>query len=81
MSFITFELILIKIGFFMNFKSCSKIKPITLYRVFSPILEQLKKFIKNPIFIGMSSKFLYNISTCICIRKNYKNGEFSPSHF
>ena len=39
------------------------------------------KFVKNPILIGMSSNFLHNISTCICIRKNYKNGEFSPSHF
>ena len=25
--------------------------------------------------------FLNNISTCMCIRKHYKNGEFSPSHF
>ena len=45
------------------------------------IFEQIKKFIKNPILIRISSKFLHNISTCICIRKNYKNGEFSPSHF
>ena len=44
-------------------------------------LEQLKKFVKNPILIGISSNFLHNISTCICIRKNYKNGEFSPCHF
>ena len=22
-----------------------------------------------------------HICTCICIRKNYKNGEFSPIHF
>ena len=43
--------------------------------------EQLQKFIKNPILIGISSDFLHNISTCICIIKNYKNGEFSPSHF
>ena len=39
------------------------------------------KNIKNPILIGNSSKFLHNISACICIRKNYKNGEFSPTHF
>ena len=45
------------------------------------LLEQLYKFIKDPILIGISSNFLHNISTCICIRKNYKNGEFSPSHF
>ena len=40
--------------------------------VFGPILEQLQKFIKNLILIGISSNFLNNISTCICIRKNYK---------
>ena len=45
------------------------------------ILKQLQKFIKNPSLIGIRSNFLQNISTCICIRKNYKNGEFSPSHF
>ena len=26
-------------------------------------------------------KFLHNIRTCTCMRKNYKTGEFSPSHF
>ena len=45
------------------------------------LLEQLYKFIKNPILIRISSNFLHNISTCIRIRKNYKNGEFSSSHF
>ena len=44
-------------------------------------LEQLKKFVKNPILIRISSNFLHNISTCICIRKCNKNGEFSPCHF
>ena len=44
-------------------------------------LSNYKKFIKNPILIGISSNFLHNIRTCICIRKYYKNGEFSPSHF
>ena len=29
----------------------------------------------------MRSNFLHNIKTCMCIRKNYKNGGFSPSHF
>ena len=29
----------------------------------------------------MSSNFLHNISTCICIRKKYKNGEFSTFQF
>ena len=51
-----------------------EIWPMTMY-------YKLKKFIKNPILIGISSNFLHNTSTCICIRKNYKNGEFSPSHF
>ena len=46
-----------------------------------PIFEQLKIFLKNPILIGISSNLICNIRTCICIRKNYKNGEFSPSHF
>ena len=31
--------------------------------------------------VGISSKFLHIISTCICIRKNYKNGEFFTFHF
>ena len=35
-----------------------------------------QKFIKNPILIGISSKFLHNTSTCIYIRKCNKNGEF-----
>ena len=38
-------------------------------------------FLKNPNLIGISSKFLHNISTCICIRKNYKNGKLSPFDF
>ena len=44
-------------------------------------LSNFKKFIKNPILIGISSNFKHNISTCICIRKNYKNKESSPCHF
>ena len=48
---------------------------------FGRILEQLLKFIKNPILIGISSNLKNNIRTCICIRKNYENGEISPSHF
>ena len=39
------------------------------------------KIHKNPILIGISSNFLHTISTCICIRKCNKNGEFSPFHF
>ena len=33
--------------------------------VFGQIFEQLKKFIKNPILIEISSKLKCNISTCI----------------
>ena len=44
-------------------------------------LSNFKKFVKNRILIGISSNLINNIRTCICIRKNYKNGEFSPSHF
>ena len=40
-----------------------------------------KIFVKNPNLIGMSSKLLCNTNMCICIRKNYKNGKFSPFHF
>ena len=44
-------------------------------------LSNFKNSLKNPILIGISSNFLNNIRTCICIRKNYKNGEFSPCQF
>ena len=37
--------------------------------------------IKNPILIRISSNLIHNISTCICIRKCNKNGEFSTCHF
>ena len=60
-----------------------EIWPMTLYystRTLAQFLSNLK-FVKNPIFIGISSNFLHNISTCICIRKCNKNGEFSPSQF
>ena len=50
--------------------------PVLLYTEFGHIFEQIKKFIKNPILIGISSNYLHNISTCICIRKCNKNGEF-----
>ena len=46
-----------------------------------PDYEATSKIHKNLIMIRISSKFLHNLRTCICIRKNYKNGEFSPSHF
>ena len=62
----------------------AKIWPMTMYystRALTRFWSNFKKFVKNPILIGINSNFLHNISTCICIRKNYKNGEFSPSHF
>ena len=61
-----------------------EIWPMTLYYSTGSLARfwsNLKKFVKNPILIRISSNFLHNISTCICIRKNYKNGEFSPSDF
>ena len=39
----------------------------------------VKKILK--ILTGISSNFLHNISTCISIRKNYKNGELPQFHF
>ena len=40
-----------------------------------------KNFVKNSIMIEISSNFLRNLKTCIYIRINYKNGEFSPFNF
>ena len=36
-------------------------------------LSNFNKFVKNLILIGISSNFIFNISTCICIRKCNKN--------
>ena len=62
-----------------------KLWSMTLYYIVQGLwpnfLSNIKKFIKNPISIRIYSKFLHNIRMCICIRKNYKNGTFSPSHF
>ena len=55
--------------------------PCTIVEGLWPNFKATIKIHKNTILIGISSNFLHNISTCICIRKNYKNGEFSPSHF
>ena len=55
-----------------------EIWPNSLYYIVQPVFEQLKKFIKNPTLIGISSKFLHSIRTCTHIRKNYKNGELAP---
>ena len=39
---------------------------------FVQILKNFKIDLKNPILIRISSNFLNNISTCICIRKIIK---------
>ena len=44
-------------------------------------LSNFRKFVKNPILIGISSNFLHSLKTCICIREKYKNEEFSTFHF
>ena len=61
----------------------AKIWPITLYYSTGTLVRFLAtlKIHKKSNLIGISSKFLCNIKTCICIRKNYKNVGFSPSHF
>ena len=43
--------------------------------------SNFKKFVKNPNLVGISSNFINNISTCMCMKKNYKNGEFSTFNF
>ena len=60
-----------------------EIWPMTLYytEALTRFWSNFKKFIKNPVLIGIISNFLHNIRICICIRKKYKNEEFSPSHF
>ena len=60
-----------------------EIWPMTLYygtRSLARFWSTLK-IVKNPIVIRVSSNFLHNISTCICIRKNYKNEEFPVAIF
>ena len=47
----------------------------------SRFLSKFKNLQKNSILTEISSKFLHNIKTCICIRKNHKNEEFSFRHF
>ena len=39
------------------------------------------KIHKKSNLIGISLNFLHNIRISICTRKNYKNENFSPSHF
>ena len=63
-----------------HFFKFGEIWPATLYYstgTLARFLNYLKKFVKNLILIGISSNFLCNISTCICIRKKYKNEELS----
>ena len=61
-----------------------KIWLVTMYYstgTFVRFWSNFKKIVKNPNVIGISSNFLHSISTCICIRKKYKNEEFSTFHF
>ena len=62
-----------------------KIWPKTMYDIVQGLWPNfgatLKIYKKNPILIGISSKLLHNIGTCICIRQCNKNGEYSPSNF
>ena len=56
-------------------------RPCTTVQGLWPDFLATLKFMKNPIVIRISSKFLSNIRKCICIRKNYKNGEFPVAIF
>ena len=58
-----------------------EIWPMTLYYSTGILARFWSNFIKNPNLIEISSNFLRYLRTCICIRKKYKNEEFSPSHF
>ena len=54
---------------------------VQLYMVLDSIFEQLIKFIKNLILIGISSNLLHNMRTCMFVyRESYRNGKFSHSH-
>ena len=53
MLYINFELIPIKIGFFTNFKSCSKIRPKTMYYSTGSLAKFRQKW------LGENSPFLY----------------------
>ena len=54
---------------------------VTTNPVLLPDFLATLKIHKNPNLIKISSNFLHSISTCICIRENYKIGEFSTFHF
>ena len=55
--------------------------PSTIVQGLWPDFGATLNFFKNPILIEISSNFLHNIRTCICIRKKYINGDSFPSHF
>ena len=54
-----------------------EIWPMTLYYSTGTLAQFWSNFKlkKNPILIGISSNFLHNISTCICISKKYKKDD------
>ena len=57
-----FELILIKIGFSMNFKSCSKIRPKTLYYSTGTLAKFCQKSLgENSPCIADSKLDFYNV--------------------
>ena len=62
--------ICIRQGFPQSMLAQSKLHELTsliIRRIW--LLDQLLKFVKNPIFIRISSNFLHNITTCMYIRK------------
>ena len=65
----------------MSFLAKFGSRPCTIVQGLWPDFGANLKIHKKSILIGTSSKFLYNIGTCICIIKCNKNGEFSPCHF
>ena len=55
--------------------------PCTIAHGLWPNFGVTLKIHKNPIVIEISSKLIYNIETCICIRENYKNSfDKTPCH-
>ena len=48
----------------------------SLYYSTGTLAQFLSNFKNLPILNRISSNCLHNISTCICIKQNYKNGEF-----
>ena len=56
-------------------------RPCTIAQGLWPNFGATLKIHKNPILIGISSNFICNVRTCICIRKKYKMENSLLSHF